>query len=336
VRAIATSEIPEAHHEFLAEQAARYFARPHASRPARSYRYGMAILVAPDDEESPSDEAAIRKFERAAEEVGIEPTRVGREDYGRLAEFDALFIRETTRVDHHTYRFARRAAAEGLVVIDDAESILRCTNKVYQAELFARHRIPCPLTMVVHDENTGKVAERIGLPCVLKQPDSSFSRGVVKVEAAAELERELERLLRDSELVIAQRFEPSQFDWRIGVLDGRALFACRYHMPRGEWRIAGTGPSGQRRYGRVEAVPVDEAPAPAVSLSEQAAALIGDGFYGVDVKERDGTFLVIEINDNPNVEAGYEDGVLKDELYRAVMNWFRARLDARGGEEGGR
>ena len=81
---------------------------------------------------------------------------MGREDYGRIAEFDALFLRETTRVDHHTYRFARRAAAEGLVLIDDPESILRCTNKVYQAELFARHKIACPPTMVVHAENAGR------------------------------------------------------------------------------------------------------------------------------------------------------------------------------------
>jgi glutathione synthase/RimK-type ligase-like ATP-grasp enzyme len=263
----------------------------------------------------------------------MEPTRIDREDYGRFAEFDALFIRETTWVVHPTYRFARRAAAEGLVVIDDPESILRCTNKVYQAALFARHRVPSPLTMVVHSDNAGKVLERIGLPCVLKQPDSSFSRGVIKIEDAAELQQQIERLLSDSELVIAQRLEPSDFDWRIGVLENRALFACRYHMPRGEWRIAHTDHSGRRRYGKVEAVPLDETPATAASLAERAAPLIGDGFYGVDVKESGGRFLVLEVNDNPNVDAGCEDAILKDELYLAVICCFRARLDARGGGE---
>ncbi len=49
-----------------------------------------------------------------------------------------LFIRETTYVDHHSFRFSRRAEAEGLVVIDDPQSILRCTNKVFLAEAFAR------------------------------------------------------------------------------------------------------------------------------------------------------------------------------------------------------
>ena len=39
---------------------------------------------------------------------------ITKDDYGRLAEFDALFIRETTSVNHHTYRFARTGGAEGL------------------------------------------------------------------------------------------------------------------------------------------------------------------------------------------------------------------------------
>ena len=66
----------------------------------------------------------------------------------------------------------------------------------------------------------------------------------------------------------------------------------------------------------------------------RAARLIGDGLYGVDVKEFAGRFLVIEVNDNPNIESGYEDAVIGDRLYRAVMSWFRRRLDARGSGNG--
>jgi glutathione synthase/RimK-type ligase-like ATP-grasp enzyme len=330
VRVIATSEVPESHRDFVLEQARRHFERPHRAPAPREYRYDLAILADQQEEDRPSDDAALRKFVRAAESVGIEAEVVGREDYGRIAEFDALFLRETTRVDHHTYRFARRAAAEGLVVIDDPASIVRCTNKVYQAELFARHRIPCPTTMVVHAENASEVLARIGVPCVLKQPDSSFSRGVVRVQSADELSGRLAPLLADSELVIAQHFVASEFDWRIGVLGGKALYACRYHMPRGEWRIASTDASGRRRYGRVETVALDAAPHGVVELAERTARLIGDGLYGVDLKVVDGHAMVIEINDNPNIDAGCEDAVLRDELYLAIMRHFRARLDARG------
>ena len=89
----------------------------------------------------PSNERALEKFEKAAERMGHRRCELITATISRrLAEFDALFIRETTSVNHHTYRFARRAAAEGLVVIDDPESIVRCTNKVYLAELLRTPR----------------------------------------------------------------------------------------------------------------------------------------------------------------------------------------------------
>ena len=111
--------------------------------PSRSSTapYDLAILYDPEDKEPPSDERAIKKFMKAARAFGLEPEIVDRDDYARLGEYDALFIRETTNVNHHTYRFARRAQAEGLVVIDDPESIVRCTNKIYLAELMTRHSV---------------------------------------------------------------------------------------------------------------------------------------------------------------------------------------------------
>src|SRR5690606_33225297 len=125
---------------FVIESAQAYFSKPrYTVRKAPATRYDIAILHNPQEAIPPSDEKAMAKFERAAARVGLEPEFIEKEDYGRLAEFDALFIRETTRVNHHTYRFSRRAVAEGLVVIDDPLSILRCTNKVYLAELMTRH-----------------------------------------------------------------------------------------------------------------------------------------------------------------------------------------------------
>jgi hypothetical protein len=225
VRPIATSDLPESHREFVIEQAEQHFGRRPRSRAKRTYRYDMAILVDEGAEEAPSDPVALRRFARAARELGIEPTFIDHDDASYVAEFDALFIRETTFVNHPTYRLARRAATEGLVVIDDPVSILRCTNKVFLAELFARKGIPHPKTLVAHDDNVGAIAESVGLPCVLKRPDSAFSQGVVRVETLEELERRAAEFLDDSELVVAQAYTPSEFDWRVGVLGGQALYA---------------------------------------------------------------------------------------------------------------
>jgi len=331
VRAIAASDIPPPHHDFVVEAATAYFMghrrRAH-KRPAP--RFDLAILHDPDNPESPSNARALQKFEKAAEDVGLAVEFITRGDLARLPEFDALFIRDTTFANHYTYRFSRRATAEGLVVIDDPESILKCNNKVYLAELLTRHNIPAPRTLMVHHDNVGQIISSLGLPCVLKQPDSSFSVGVAKVESEAELLAKVDALLQKSELIVAQEWLPTEFDWRVGILDRRPLFVCKYFMATGHWQIVKREP-GRTGYqeGRVQTVAVAEAPEEVVKIALKAANLIGDGLYGVDIKQVGNRCYVIEVNDNPNVDAGNEDGVLKDALYREIMGSFVRRIEAR-------
>jgi len=330
--AISASEVPQSHHPFLMEVASQYFAgRAGRVRRRVRTRYDLAMLCNAGDPEPPSDEKALARFVKAGESMGLAVEQIGRDDYARLAEFDALFVRETTAVNHFTYRFARRATGEGLVVMDDPESIVRCANKVYLAELLSRYNLPTPQTMIVHRGNICEVAERLGVPCVLKKPDSAFSLGVTKVECEEELCRKLKRLLEDSDLVVAQEFLPTTFDWRIGVLDRRPLFACKYHMAPNHWQIVRRDHNGNHRYGRVETLPVELAPPRAVRVAMKAANLVGDGLYGVDVKQSGREFYVIEVNDNPNIDAGVEDAVLKGELYRRIMSVFLRRIEQRKG-----
>jgi len=329
VRPIAASDIPPQHQEFVIQAATDYFSG-HGPVPRRrvANRFDLAILHDPDNPEPPSNPRAMRKFEKAAVAAGLEPKLITRADFGRLAEFDALFIRDTTFADHYTYRFSRRAEAEGLVVIDDPDSILKCNNKVYVAELLARHKLPAPRTLVIHRDNVARIVPELGLPCVLKQPDSSFSLGVAKAKTEDELAAKVGALLEKSELIIAQEWLPTKFDWRVGVLDRRVLFVCKYYMAPGHWQIV---KHGEKNYveGPTVSVALDEAPPAVVQLGLKAANLIGDGFYGVDIKQAGKRLAVIEINDNPNVDAGHEDGELKDALYREVMAVFLRRIQAR-------
>jgi glutathione synthase/RimK-type ligase-like ATP-grasp enzyme len=335
LRPIPVGDIPAAQREFLRGAIEQHFARrmPEPKPPAA--RFELAILVDPADKSPPSDPPALRKFEKAAGANGFEVEIIGPDDFGRLAEFDALFIRETTNVNHHTYRFASRARAEGLVVIDDPDSIVRCANKVYLAELLTRLGIPTPKTLIAHRNNMDRVEGELGLPCVLKQPDSSFSQGVVKVKDPAELRSALKQLLEKSALVIAQEFVPTSFDWRVGILDRKALYVCRYFMARNHWQIYKQHSGGKVTGGKWETLRVVDAPAGVVELGLKAANAIGDGFYGVDIKELDGRYVVMEVNDNPSIERGVEDQLLGDELYEAVMQVFRARLETvRAGTNG--
>ncbi len=328
LRPIPVGDIPPEQREFLRGAIGQHFARRMPEPKAPAVRYELAILVNPADRSPPSDPPAIRRFEKAAEAHGFEVEIIGPDDFGRLAEFDALFIRETTQVNHHTYRFASRARTEGLIVIDDPDSIVRCANKVYLAELMTRLGMPTPKTLIVHRNNIERVEAELGLPCVLKQPDSSFSQGVVKVQDPASLRAALKQLLERSDLVVAQEYLPTSFDWRVGVLDRKPLYACRYYMARNHWQIYKQQAGGKMTGGRWDTLRVEDAPPAVVDLGVRAANAIGDGFYGVDIKEIGDRYLVMEVNDNPSVERSVEDQVLGDALYEAVMQVFRARLEA--------
>lgn len=301
-------------------------------RSRKQFRFDLAMLCDADEAMPPSDRSALKNFVSAGRELGIDVDTIGRGDLQRLAEYDGLFIRATTAIDHFTYRFAHRAEKEGMVVIDDPLSILRCTNKIYLHALLRAHRVPVPRGEILHHRDRRQLEslpEQLGLPLVLKIPDGSFSRGVIKAESLAELQRGAAELFQRSELLIAQEYLYTEYDWRIGVLDNRVLYACRYFMSRGHWQIYNHAARGAQRSGGFECVDLADTPAQVVKLALRATRLIGNGLYGVDIKHSGKRCVVIEVNDNPSIDAGVEDGKLGKQLYLDIMAEFLKRMEHR-------
>ena len=303
---------------------------PAAAAAVKPYRYHVAILHDPDEALPPSNPAALQQFIEAGRALAMDVSLIEKKDFARLAEFDALLIRETTAINHHTYRFAKKAESEGLVVIDDPMSILRCTNKVYLADLLRTHQIPIPHTFALQRADGVEIEaiERaIGYPMVMKIPDGAFSRGVTKVADRAAFQETAQALWAQSALILVQEYMYTEFDWRIGVLDRQPLFASKYFMSKDHWQIAKRDAGGQAEFGAARAVGLDEVPPALLAHAVAAAALIGDGLYGVDMKMTARGPVVIEVNDNPNIDAGNEDGVLGEALYHSVLREMARRLD---------
>jgi glutathione synthase/RimK-type ligase-like ATP-grasp enzyme len=329
IRPRAVTRLANGEAEFFRESLHNHTKREWRDPKARSVaKYDLAVLYDPNEKTAPSSPDSIKHFARIAEKMSVDVEPITKRRLAELAEFDGLFIREMTSIDNHTYRFARRASQEGMPVIDDPISMIRCTNKVFLMELLQQNQVPTPPTVIVgEDTDLAKAIDELGLPLVVKIPDGSFSRGVHKITSAAEFRRICDELFEETDLLLAQKFLPTDFDWRVGVLAGEPLFVCQYRMARGHWQVVKYRPDGSSHEGGFRAFDLDQAPAEVIDIAVRAARPIGDGFYGVDLKQTANGIVVMEVNDNPSLEHGIEDSIGKDEIWMRLLHWFVERFE---------
>lgn len=233
-------------------------------------------------------------------------------DFHRLAEFDATYLRLDTAVLGLSFAAARHAWQLGHRVVDDPRSLLTCMNKAHVQGLLEHARVPTPDTVLLtragynHLDPEALFAE-LGSPIVCKAPSGAFSSAVEKAHNGPELQQVVRRFSARSDVVLLQRYTPSTFDWRIGILCGKPLYAARYHIPKGAWRIHDR-PEGAARmeWAKVERINLDDVPEAVLGVAMRAAATVGTSLYGVDLKQTKDGPVVIEINDNPNMDFDQE------------------------------
>jgi glutathione synthase/RimK-type ligase-like ATP-grasp enzyme len=328
IKPVTLNNITEEQHPFFIETLNSHLgSRWREPRASKISRCDIAILHNPAEKLPPSSAKTLQRFIKIGKRLNVDVDLIEKKDYTRLAEYDALFIRETTQVDHYTYRFAKKAESEGMAVIDDPDSILKCSNKVFLAELMKAHNIPTPKTLILRKGKTSILENMMSYPCVIKIPDGSFSRGVFKAESYKDAEAIAERLFKESDLILAQEFLYTEFDWRIGVLNRKPLFACQYFMPAKHWQIVKHESSGEFTEGGFKAWRLEDVPPLVLSTGLKAANAIGNGFYGVDIKQRGDAVYVIEVNDNPNMDAGVEDAILGDAIYQLIIEELVRRVE---------
>jgi len=329
IKAISESEIPAEHLESVHLFANQYFSKKRYDTPKLTKSdFDLAILVNPADPAPPSNAKALKKFIDIAEKMNIYAEIIGPKDLSRLSAFDALFIRQSTEVHNEAYAFARKAQQENIAIIDYPEAILKCCNKVYMAEALENANIATPKTVIVHKENKDTVLEKVGLPCVLKAPDSTFSFGVKKAKTEEEYITLVSAMLKESDLIIAQEFCPSDYDWRIGIIDDEPFFACKYYMAKGHWQIYNWDAKKKNdQDGDADCLPIEKVPKKVLNMAIKSAKLMGKGLYGIDIKVVNNIPMVIEINDNPNIDFGVEDLYYGDAVYTKILTALKTRLE---------
>lgn len=257
-----------------------------------------------------------------AEEMGHEVYFIFPTEINKISKVDGLFIRSRTDPMNISYIAARFAEENGIRAIDDSDSIRICADKVNMYMHLMKNNINIPKTKFIKkedlgDENIKKLFEELGDKIILKEPSTCFSARVEKVCNAEELKKISRKYLKLSDWIVAQEYVPSKFDWRVGVLDGKIVYVCKYIIPEETFKIQASI-NGHIVYCKVESVKIDEVPKEVIDIGISAANAIGNGLYGVDIKQSNGDVYVIEVNDNPSLDGG-ENGAYPN-LYADIIN----------------
>ncbi len=277
----------------------------------RRKRIKLAVVVNPEDTEPPSTQRSLLRLATTARKNNFDLFLLTNHEFSlyHVTEFDAIFLRATTSPDNFTYAIACQAYEYGVPVIDDCQSIAVCCDKIECFQRFSHADVPIPATLVLPPPwQLEQAAAAFGYPVVFKVPDSCASQGVFRATCEAELFNTESQLLRLTKgPVVAQEFIATEFDWRVGVLGGQPLFCCQYRMAPHHWQIIKRFPKGNKRCGSSLTLKPHEYPEDVIDLALRATACVGDGLYGVDIKASDKGLLVMEVNDNPSIDGGYED-----------------------------
>lgn len=254
---------------------------------------------------------ALIRCRDIAEGMGHDVDFIFPVDISKIPKMDALFIRARTDPLNVTYVAARMADFHGIPVLDDSRSIRICSDKVNMYSHLIKKKVSMPKTVFLSRTNltveeVTHLFDELGSPLIVKEPSTSFSLRVEKVHDIAGFFRIARRFIKLSDWIVVQKYVESRYDWRVGVLDGKLLYACRYTIPSDTFKIQASV-NGHLVYCGVESVSPDKVPPPVINLGIDAANAIGRGLYGVDIKNNNGDAYVIEVNDNPSIESGEDD-----------------------------
>jgi glutathione synthase/RimK-type ligase-like ATP-grasp enzyme len=289
--------------------------------------YKIACFVEKYNFSDYREKSALQNFKQSAETAGSEFDFLFRKNIADIPKYNAVFIRATTDPFFTAYIVSKTAWELGLKVIDDPKSIMICANKIHQYALFEKFDVPRIPTVFLnkeelHHKYIKKIFDTLGKPVVIKAPYTSFSRYVEKAACETSFREITKRFFKKSDVLAIQKFTPTSFDWRVGVLNDEILYICKYMIPKGKWKH-GAKLRGKPTvvWGRTISMDKHKAPAKLREVALKACSVIGKGLYGVDIKEEDGDFVVVEVNDNPSIYAGYEDSKDKD-IYGKIINYL--------------
>jgi ribosomal protein S6--L-glutamate ligase len=253
-------------------------------------------------EEATSTGVTVGVFDPSHFDLLVEPT--GPTTYyrnKRLAPPGAFL----PRTGAETTMFARAVinqmeATAGVVVINSADSVMACRDKLRAHQMLAGAGLPSPKTVLARQpSDVSKMVRRVGgPPVVLKLLSGTHGKGVMLGRDADEIQATLETVWSLNQTLLIQEFigHSAGRDLRVLVIGGRVIGVIQRTAKLGSFR------ANVHQGAEVMAVAATEE---MEWLALRAAEVMGLDIAGVDLIEGPEGHLVIEVNSAPGFE-GFE------------------------------
>ena len=141
-----------------------------------------------------------------------------------------VFVRGSAITTHGGLGLVQIFEQAGSFVINSAEAMKFCQNKLATALSFERDGIPSPRTAFVNNENSIDISlEKIGgkFPVVVKTLTGAEGIGVSKVDSYESLKSVLQSLWKFDAEVIIQEFMNIEYDARTLILNGGVIASAK-------------------------------------------------------------------------------------------------------------
>jgi [lysine-biosynthesis-protein LysW]---L-2-aminoadipate ligase len=212
------------------------------------------------------------------------------EEEGFAGGFAAVLNREISQ--SRAYYASLLLEARGVPVVNRAEVIAVCGDKLRTSLELSRHGLPTPRTsLALTPEAALEAIEEFGYPLVVKPLTGSWGRLVALVRDRAEAETVMEHRAAlpspQQHIIYLQEYvEKPGRDIRV-LTAGDTVVAASYRYSGQGWR------TNAARSGRSEPCPLS---AELTGLALAAAKAVGGGVLGVDLIEGPGGLSVLEVN----------------------------------------
>ena len=217
-----------------------------------------------------------------------------------------VFVRGSAITTHGGLGLVQLFEQAGSFIINGAEAMKFCQNKLATALSFEQNGIPSPRTSFVNNESSIDIAlKKIGgkFPVIVKTLTGAEGIGVSKVESYESLKSVLQSLWKFDAEVIIQEFMEIEYDVRTLVLNGAIIASAKRMKGSKDFRTNKSLGNKTKPHKLSDKE---------IEFVKNVSKMSGCYFSGVDHIEVNGKLYALEVNGSPGVGMneyqGYYEG----------------------------